>query len=91
MKSDKFLRVAIVALMILLVIDMGSRMLTNPPQVGASGTIQYKVVWYEKFTGPTPSYIQNEYEKFLNDMVKAGWEYDHFAGGQQSLVVFKKK
>lgn len=80
MKERRFVKVALIVLMLLLSIDLGSRFFFSPKEVAAAGKAQYKVVMLEDQRAAT-------LEKMLNSMAEQGWEFDEMA---LPYVIFKK-
>ena len=83
MTWSKYLKLVIAFLVLLLTIDIGSRLFFTPSVVNAKSKTQYKVVLTE------PVNSKDDYEKFLNGMANQGWEFDH-AIFIAEWAVFKK-
>ena len=83
MKSTTLTKAALLILIFLLTVDVGSRWLLNSPSVEAGIKVQYKVISTRDIkTG-------GEYEALLNRMAGQGWVFDHFIE-MADLAVFKK-
>jgi len=83
MDGSKVIKLTIVLLILLLTIDIGSRLFFNPSVVNAKSKIQYKVVSLK------PVNTTAELEKLLNDMANQGWEADQVMLDKK-MAIFKK-
>jgi hypothetical protein len=83
MARIRFSKLAIVFVILLLTIGIGSRVLFSPSSVNAEGMVKYRVVT----TGAANTVY--EYEKLLNDMAFQGWEFDHRVASRE-WAIFKK-
>ena len=83
MARIRFFKLAIVFVVLLLTVGIGSRVLFSPSSVNADGMVKYKVV----STGSANTVY--EYEKLLNDMAFQGWKFDHRVASRE-WAVFKK-
>ncbi|MBL7217964.1 MAG: hypothetical protein ISS62_09765 [Desulfobacteraceae bacterium] len=83
MKKNRFSKVALIILMILLTVDIGSRLLSNQSIAIAGSKIQYKVVSAKPINTP------EQYEKLLNDMSNKGWTFNHVVT-LANMIIFSK-
>ncbi len=83
MAKSKSVKVALIILMILLTVDIGTRLLSSQPIAIAGSKIQYKVV------SAKPINTCEQYEALLNDMSNKGWAFDH-AIALANMIVFRK-
>ena len=84
MRERRFIKVALVVLIILLAIDIGSRFFVSSKEVVAAEKVQYKVIDLSRFAEA------NKYEYLLNDMSNRGWTFDHVVmGAMGGVVVFR--
>ena len=83
MDGSKVIKLTIVLLILLLTIDIGSRLFFSPSVVNAKSKIQYKVVSLK------PVITTAELEKLLNDMANQSWEVDHVMLDKK-MAIFKK-
>jgi hypothetical protein len=83
MKKNRFAKVALIILMILLTADIGSRLLSSQSIAIAGSKVQYKVVSAEPINTP------EQYEKLLNDMSNKGWTFDHVIA-MAEMIIFRK-
>ena len=84
MKEVRFLIIGIIVLIVLLSVNIGSRILFNPLEAMAAGKTQYKVISTDKINTPS------EYEKLMNDMASKGWTFDHMVLASPFWAVFRK-
>ena len=84
MNTSKFVKVGIAILIVLLSVDIGSRILLNTTEVAAAGKVTYKVVSLRS--------LEDEagYEKLLNDMAAQGWELHETVTSNIRMAIFKK-
>ncbi len=83
MKESKFVKVTLIILVVLLTVDISTKVLFNPSEATAAGKIQYKVVSLGSINSPS------EYEELLNSMADQGWTFDHVLE-IVTLVAFRK-
>ena len=81
MNTSRFVKVGIIILIVLLSIDIGSRILLYTSEVAAAGKVEYKVVSLQSMNSDA------EYEELLNNMADQGWELYETVG---RFSVFKK-
>lgn len=82
-KLTNLLLLVIAVFLGILALDVGSRLLFSPPNVFATGKIQYKVISVLHMKD-----VQNEYQKLLDDMSNQGWIFDHVGFG--GMAVFRR-
>ena len=83
MKKNRFAKVALIILMILLTADIGSRLLSSQSIAIAGSKAQYKVVSAKPINTP------EQYEKLLNEMSNKGWRFDHVVE-MGNMIIFRK-
>jgi hypothetical protein len=84
MEKSAFTKGALVILIFLLTVDIGSRLFLASSDVGATEKAQYKVVSTKTIkTGAA-------YEELLNRMANQGWRFDHFIE-LADLAVFRNQ
>ena len=83
MKESRWVKVGIILLLILLTVDIGSRILLEPSEAKAAGNVEYKI-FNER--------IEN-IEQSVNNMTSQGWELHSVVGidgMSRPLVILKK-
>ena len=85
MKESRFVKVGMILLLILLTVDIGSRIILSPLEAKAAGK-QYKNEKKERFG----SYAQTE--QFANEIANQGWELHSIvvAGMGGGAAIFQK-
>ena len=92
MKESRFVKVGIILLIILLTVDIGSRILFKPLEAKAAEKIQYKCVNLEQVPSLQGVGLENvkPMEQFLNDMGSQGWELQFAWPAGAPFMIFKK-
>jgi len=80
---NTFRRFDFAIVMLLLEINVGSRLVLSTPELKATTKVQYKVV------SAKPIKTCAEYEDLLNEMASQGWLFDHFIEAAD-IAVFRK-
>ena len=83
MKRSNFVKIGIIVLIILLAVDIGSRIFVGT-EANAAGKVQYKVVSASNINTPA------QYEQLLNQMADQGWTFDHVVAIADMEVVFRR-
>ena len=83
MRESRFVKVGLIVVMILLTVDIGSRILFSPSEAKAAGKVQYKLVSLKQLNSDA------EVEQLLNNMADQGWEFDTVVEMAQ-VMIFKK-
>ena len=83
MRGTKFSKAGIIILIVLLAMDIGSRVLYSTSEAKSARKVQYKVV---RLKGDL-----NSYESLLNSMAEQGWTLDqtHMLKMGKDVAVFK--
>jgi len=72
MENRKVLTAILVIIMILLALNVASRLFVHEPTVEAENKLEYKVVSFTKDVRTAEGY-----EGLLNEMANKGWTFDH--------------
>ena len=80
---NNFLKLGLITLILLLMIDLGSRLLLGSPEAAATAKVQYKALSAKQVKSCA------EYEGLLNAMADGGWVFDHFIE-LADIAVFRK-
>lgn len=86
MKNSRIMTAVLLIIMILLAIDVASRVLTQEPKVLAGNNLEYKVV------PMTEAGTAKQFEKILNEMASKGWKFENYSITSQGrgVAVFSK-
>lgn len=82
--GNNVLKAALITLILLLMMDLGTRLLPGSPEAVATAKVQYKAL----STKEVQSCV--EYEGLLNAMADGGWVFDHFIE-LADIAVFRKQ
>ena len=81
--GNNFLKLGLITLILLLAIDLGSRLFLGSSEARATAKVHYKALSTKKVKSCT------EYEGLLNAMADQGWAFDHFIE-LADIAVFRK-
>jgi len=81
--GNNVLKAALIALILLLAIDLGTRLLLGPSDAAATDKVLYRALSTKQVKSC------GEYEGLLNAMAEQGWVFDHFIE-MADIAVFRK-
>jgi len=81
--GNKHIKLGLIMVILLLAIDLGSRLFLEPSEAVATAKVQYKALSTKQVKSCA------EYEGLLNAMADQGWVFDHFIE-LADIAVFRK-
>ena len=81
--GNKHIKLGLIMVILLLAIDLGSRLFLEPSEAAATAKVQYKALSTKQVKSCA------EYEGLLNAMADQGWVFDHFIE-LADIAVFRK-
>lgn len=81
--GNKLMKLGLIMVILLLAIDLGSRLFLGSSEAVATAKVQYKALSAKQVKSCT------EYEGLLNAMADQGWVFDHFIE-LADIAVFRK-
>ena len=81
--GNKHIKLGLIMVILLLAIDLGSRLFLEPSEAVATAKVQYKALSTKQVKSCA------EYKGLLNAMADQGWVFDHFIE-LADIAVFRK-